>query len=793
MDDEKDIETQTGQVNPGYALGQITKALTTSEEHGDTETRERAEKRVSKWLQVFQGILNGSIAAGSRTPIDGVPEWATLEVVTGGFATGDLLAGGDVREHERELLSELSLSAIGHERRTLNAYFVSEDGMSRLREALSSGRYEIDVPEEGALLVVAWLLDNGHAEMARELLEEIGPFFGKLRFYPIPAEQPRRFGSQVYLQDVATTIDSLNKISTNQQILAQKEAIEVWAPLYDRTVELFLETVDGDPPCLAKNGASSPEIQGGWPCRTYPAGWRAHASALLEEYATKRLTHTRCGKPDRAKENFPQLRNWMRRCIDEPDSLSDREIGRIRQLLARYVTRRGAPQSPRYKDTRKRQSEQVLGPTHREVARVIVSRLEQYPRDSGVETFDSVVQPITQEEAQRFEIDASRKIPTSVARKVQRCLIDTADALIERGVITSGETLARVLPQVTSGLRAAGITDPTLRQLYASIYRASRRRRSLLLLNLESQVRIEELPWVAAIERFRRDNLSSRELARETLREIVALTVTSFPHAVIPNKLLQELRALAKGAKLELPLVDEVAADIFMGEFSAKFVRAAKRAAELLEGTLYATYYGIDYAEVRSVPEPQSSRRRSWFQSSRGGDGFVELCSSRAGVRRGGWDVATNGMIIEQQQILTTQNLAVLFDGLDLTEELRDHLMTLAQRTFTWICRRQQANAPTRHALLIMLKNTAYAWRQMIFYLALLPGGHVQEFLAWADEHLREQKPEFQKRFRPALKGLRLASDGQSIDNVASARRFQGWTKGRHWLLEQEQPPRHRT
>jgi len=59
-------------------------------------------------------------------------------------------------------------------------------------------------------------------------------------------------------------------------------------------------------------------------------------------------------------------------------------------------------------------------------------------------------------------------------------------------LITSGETLARILPQMTSGLRAAGISDRHYGSL-CGIYRAFRRRRSLLLLNLEKQIQIEEL------------------------------------------------------------------------------------------------------------------------------------------------------------------------------------------------------------------------------------------------------------------------------------------------------------
>ena len=133
-------------------------------------------------------------------------------------------------------------------------------------------------------------------------------------------------------------------------------------------------------------------------------------------------------------------------------------------------------------------------------------------------------------------------------RQILRDLAATVDVLVERGIVTSGETLARVIPQFTSGLRAAAFDDPLLRRHYAAIYRAFRRRRSLLLLNLEKQVRIEELPWVEAMEPFRRTDLSVRELSHRALKEVAMLTLRAFPQAIIPNKLLQEFRALAQGA-----------------------------------------------------------------------------------------------------------------------------------------------------------------------------------------------------------------------------------------------------
>ena len=310
-------------------------------------------------------------------------------------------------------------------------------------------------------------------------------------------------------------------------------------------------------------------------------------------------------------------------------------MGMIRLILARHIAKRGVPDSEKFRQLRSRQAQQIAGPTFYEVASVVQKRLAAHSPDGGLDSLDAVVQSITGDEAQQYQVPAGTDIPASMRRKLARCVCDAVDALVERKIITSGETLAVVIPQFTSGLRAVSIDDAQLRTLYAAIYRAFRRRRSLLLLNLEKQIRMEELPWVAAIEPFRRQDLSTREVSRRALKEVTMLTLRAFPEAIIPNKLLQELGALAKGAEMNLPLVEELAADIFTGDFSPKFTEAAKRAAELLAGSLYAQYFGIDCAAVRKLPDPKPEPKKSWFrwQTTNVSNPLVELCIARAGVQ----------------------------------------------------------------------------------------------------------------------------------------------------------------
>ena len=138
------------------------------------------------------------------------------------------------------------------------------------------------------------------------------------------------------------------------------EAICVWTPLYARAVGLFLETVEGEAPRLAtsetgqlvRRADGNPIVEGGWPCRRFPADWAARAGSLVEQYERERATHRLSGKPEKAKENFARRRTYLVRCADDPGALTGRDVGMIRKILASYVTRHGALGSERLARTR---------------------------------------------------------------------------------------------------------------------------------------------------------------------------------------------------------------------------------------------------------------------------------------------------------------------------------------------------------------------------------------------------------------------------------------------------------
>ncbi|MGF6208686.1 hypothetical protein ABH906_004692 [Pseudomonas frederiksbergensis] len=752
-------------INTGYAVFQLSRALTAS----GLDTEAKTLKRIERWQQVVEHMVRGTAQFGSRTPLVDVPEWVTLEVVTGGFATGQHLAGGALTEHERQLAASIPGIRPGFERLDLNAWHLTDEGIESLQARLVNSDYRVDVPEEAALLTVAWLLGQQRSEAARELIESIAPFFEQLRFFPMESDGLPLTAAHVQIYDVGDIKQLLSQLPAQPRLALQKHVVTTRLPFYDAAISLFLLTYQDD-----------------WPCRQYPEGWLEQANTLSSRFDTTCGTDNLTGEPFR--DRVGELYALLKLCSRDPASLTGRQVGRIRRIVNDFVSKHGHPESEGHLQSRATQRHHVAAPEHHLIAKAVAERLTDYPSSEGISDFSPLLEPITHGEAKAYTLITGVAIPLAVRRRLERCRKGTIADLIEQGVITSGDTVARVLPTLTAEICSAGFRDTTLRALSIATYRAFRRRRSLLLLNLQSQVKLSELPWVAAVEVDRVADAAAAEGARQALIESSATTLSAFPQAILANKLLQEFGSLAVTAKLDLPFVEEVAADIFMGAFSNKFVEAARRAASLIGGSLYARYYDIDANQLATLPDkPKPKRRKVSWRHSGTSDALATLCAQRANVPLGEWHSATNGRIIEQQQILTTQNLALLFGELGLKTLLHHRLGTLALECFQWICRRQQLKIKFYHSRLVMLKNTAYAWRQMVFYLSMLDDAERGSAINRIEAHFAAQPAAFRARFLPAMIGLRVAASGLPLtlsrQKSEGAQVFLGWTSERHWLL----------
>ncbi|MCW5823267.1 MAG: hypothetical protein KIT34_10720 [Cyanobacteria bacterium TGS_CYA1] len=762
-------EEEKKQINPHYAIHQLAKAL-----FGGGEN---AAKKIRQWQDVISGIINGSLEIGSRTPMKNVPAWITPEVIFGGFATGRYAAGGELMPFEQDLRKRLRVENLEEEqvRLPLNVYYVSADGRQELLQALKSRCYRVKVPEESMLLVAAWLFDIGEVERATILIESLSPFFSHLRFYPAPATSPLRElkGDVIFVRDVSYCVSNLRKKKKQISVLQMNEAINVWTPLYDRAVSLFLETVDGDIPVLEidehgklkrkKNG--QPTATGGLPCKKFAPDWNARALVLLKDYqSASEQPHLMCTKHRDKKENFARLRHYLEIAYRAPGELTSRDIGYIRKILASYVTAHGAPNSELRIRTIQMQKSMALRPLHHILAQILADRLATQAPEQGVADLNKFLGAVTKDEAKKWGGIAGDDLPPSIIRKASMCKEAPMSQLVEDKILKSSEAMASQLSLLTSRLRASRSEDPELSQILQATYLAFRKRRSLLLLNLQSQVKFEELPWVQAVEPWIINKNDSKVATLQALKMVITLVFEYFPETILPNKLVKEIRALANDVDLNIPLVDELAADIFMGEFTINFLKAAKEAAKLLQGTLYERYYQIDFGYILKLDDAGS------LNQTRISPGFANLCRKRLSLGQSKMHgAAGNGAIIEQAQILTTHNFASLWNALDL-EDFKPNLPSTAKRIFTWVCKQQQIEITDWRARLHQKKNCAYAFRQMIFFLSLAGETEQMRFLEWMSEFFAKKPIKRDSEFQDILDDFVVALKGGKPECV-----FLGW------------------
>ncbi|MFJ2212026.1 hypothetical protein ACIQVO_01745 [Streptomyces sp. NPDC101062] len=751
-----------------YPQGQLAQAFVTALTHEDADTRRRAEVRGQRWRKVLEAMAAGRLSVGSRTPVDELPPWVTPEVVRGGYATGTASAGGPLHADETEAAQGFGVPA---ERRALFAHCLTEPGLAWLWARLDSGRYEIGVAEEAALLTMAWLVRQGETDAALDLVAELEPFADRLRFLPRPADGPPADATAaVHRHTVSEAVDTLTRRRPNTAVEAQREALAVWQPFSDELLVHWLRT--------ARDGQVLERVP--------DADWLARGEVLLGRYRLLAAEHTRCTKHRDPKENLGILRGALEEIV-AGRPLDTRRLGLLRHAVRSMVRRRGQPGSAAHMALRHRQAEQAALPSHHGLARLVLRRLAVLPRETGITDVASFLGPVTEEESRETGLPAGAVVPATIRQVVESALSAPLGTLVERGVVPSAEVLAELVPQLVAAATAHAYGDDTLRALMAANYRAFRSRRSLLLLNLERQVRVEELPWVRAVSGQRSAVLGSAEGdgALDVLRQLGELTVQAFPGTILPNPLIRELGVLERQCDLGAPFVEELAADIFMGTFSPKFLTAARVAGELLGGgTLYERYYGIDYAAIRNLAITETSTALTRSHQARTSPGFARLCAERAGKASRSWSVAANGMVIEQAQILTTHNLATLVHRVGVAPQ--PGWADLARRCFVTVCR-LTARVHHNPRPLGTIKDAAYAWRQMVFHLSLCPPEEQRRVIAGLNEETARHPAHAATRLAPALAGLALAVEGGAFgpDGTADggrARRFLGWSTDGHWM-----------
>mmetsp|Transcript_104030 Transcript_104030/g.164261 ORF Transcript_104030/g.164261 Transcript_104030/m.164261 type:complete len:767 (+) Transcript_104030:63-2363(+) len=765
------------EANPGYALSCLAEALrTASDARNDSSMRERAKEKAAQWESIFAKMSDGSLLIGSRAPA-GDPFWVTLEVIGGGFATG---------RHKAALQSgdkpNIALLGLG--------------GAQELEEMLHSGKYRIDYPESTAMLVVTWLLLRDRIEEAVAILAEISPWFDRLRFYPYPAETsvtPSTCICAHTLGDVRENLSDMvetskdTNIKRNFQRMSLQRAIHVLWPLEVECVQLFLETFE------------PPSVEVGWPLQHFAETWKDKAASLLQKCQDARkntvdgvVFNGKKTKQD-SKRGFPFMLRCLEKCVAaaqlprcasdaiDIEGLKARDVGILRAFLKGWVAKKQKPGSEQHAAYSSHKVEQVPEYAPADFASVLLNRTEGLDLSSGLDDPACFTQPVLETEAKTLpRALIGKDVPKSIANKLHMCVIDTPQALIEKGLVSSSEMLGALVPRISAEVTGACLQDPILRKLHFALKASFAKRRGLMLLTMEHQVRIDEIPWYKPIEFEVNKAGGTVEKSLQTLREVVKMAFEGFPQTILPNKLIQTLRELAKSAKLDIQFVEEMPVDIFQGQFSPKFTSVSCLSAHLLQGTLYETYYGLadDFQQlILGVDKTYS---------------LVSTCARRAGLQSN-WShggCAETGTVVEQQLLLTTHNLASLFSALSL-EDL--DFPSIVHRCATYIYRTLAvaADAVLTRERLTHTKNAAYAWRQLIFFISMI--GHsrgkgqpeqIVEVITAACSALQPEPSEKHKSLNERIAKHLISPLWQALGGKSPQEPFLGWTRREHWFWE---------
>ncbi len=758
----------TNPIGSGYAWTQLSKALSAVDSAVTAVDKQNAEKRVQKWQSVINNMQEGVFQIGSRTPIRNAPSWVTLEVVTGGFVTGKFLAGGELAPDEVALCAKLQITPDEAARRYINAYYLSDEGLALLNQYRQQNTYRLPTVEHGALLVIAWLLEIHEYRAAQALIQTITPWFDRLRFYPIVTDKPRTLpDEQITARSVKQVTASIARYQQDTKILQQRETIQVWLPLYDAIVRLFLTIVPAET-LQAESEAPSGLMMAAKP------DFAVQAAQLLEDLNAAEETYHLRSRLHHPNGTFFKLRQMLASLSSQNYQFTAQHLATITPLLQRFIAKYGEPGSEKHQQLRARQAKQVAGPLYKTIQTTLLTNLKPYYEEEGLSAEE--IKTLAQKTATEVNVET---VPLFFTDKLVSTQWNTLEQHLKTQTIRSAEALAQQLPSLSGLIITKGIDDSNLQFLQWSLYTAFRKQRSLLLLFYQQQRQIGEIPWYSALSENVTHNSSRSQSASKVLFEQIAtLVLSTFPDRILPNPLIKELRALAKQADITLPFVEELAGDIFMGGFSNKYLQAAQISAEALQSSLYARYYEIDYTQLLQIDNAQMPK-----VSYRALPYFEQLCEKRAGRTFELWKPATNGMILEQSQILTTHNLMPLFIAAGLEKKLENQLVYMARKCFMsatgWL---QLPNLEWRQRL-HKLKNAAYAWRQMVFYLSFLDPDQLDQFMAWCREMQHGQDPQFVAKFTPAMNGLHAAIAGRP-KNPASEKIFVGWDDKRHWFME---------
>lgn len=645
-----------------YLLNQV-KKLASNEKKNDTK-------------DALIGVLTGKFEVGSRKPDMDYPEWTSKKVAPGGFYAG----------------IKYELKSDENNVRILN----DPKEMLRYSDLIEYIDHNLEGPEPTMIPTIGFLRKNGKIEEANKLEEIIRPYVNNIRFYPIEEElmkekkKPNVFAS-------LETISDFKEWCRNSYIYkleAEERLINIYKKnneFKNKLIKLFRETT------IIVNDEE-------WPMQRVSEEWLEKGRKLYNsnKWYLYDLTKRKRGslynlwlilgniilQPKIMKKEDCNVDMYNNRSVNEfaITRISGKEVRWIKV----YLKANKSLKSYNITELIRKQDE----------ARGLLKYLDNINEERLEKNF-------YEELKERF-----KDVEEVVFKKLNKCVLYPLEELKSLGYIPSGETFVELSGGMEAFLNTVDIDfkeDIAIEEhLKYIIYKGFKNMRSLLLLNLESQLKLCEIPQYKVLcDVYKCNKRSSNKLILSKL--LVSYYINWFPEIIMPNRVVKMLYNLLKCEEKDLGLCEEIACDIFMGRFGEKYDTSLNIAQRNMCYTLYSKYYNIDKYYVCGNSNLTKLS--------------LELKEQYYGVSTYKYrNTNENGQQLQAALILTTHNNIQLDRFVD---EL-DVLKILKTITFKLLNTLEGGWMPS-----LSCSEIGHCWRNFMYYVSKCSMCEISKYLYW--------------------------------------------------------------
>ena len=581
-----------------YLLGQI-KNVVSQEKKNDS-------------VDALVGALEGKFKHGSRNPDIRYPEWFTKRVAHGGFYAGPKY---ELKKGENNVM-------------ILN----NPEEMLKYANMIEYISHNLDGPEPLMIPTIAYLENNGKIKEANELKELIRPYVDNIRFYPIAEEimktkkKPNVFASlETIYQFTKWCTDYINK---NNKKLKELERISRKKTLEMELIKLFNET---------KPEGEYKE----WPMQKISQIWLDEAQKLYKNNGWYG------GNFKRKRGILYNLWIILEKVIKQKiiqehsrriNSITGLDISRIKYYLYCAKCKKYIDMNSYLINNREKIEN--------------IEKLEKCLRESKETRLELIMYENIKEQYNVEEV---------VLNKLNKCVLYPIEELRDFGYIPSSEVFVELAQPMEAFLQTIDFDfkeDITVEEhLKFLLYKSFKNMRSLLLLNLESQLKINEIPQYNVLCKVYKRDKSSNSLILSKL--LLSYYTEWFPGDIMPNRVVKMFYNLLKSEDKNLGLCEEIACDIFQRRFGEKYDTSLNIAKKNMINTLYSEYFELDtmYKNPQNLTNLSLTLKEKYY-----GNGDFRWTNS-------------NGQQIHASMVLTTHNLTQLdrfIDNLDVLKVLRN-------------------------------------------------------------------------------------------------------------------------